>query len=529
MEFRDTMDNVNPGSGLEPPIDTAASTAGVFRWPLVALVTTLSVLVVVVVYVWFVSFGTWTKWPNLGYASYYDQLAMAFGHGQLALRIKPAPALLALANPYDASARAGFRYPLDISLYQGKYYLYFGPAPALLLALIKPLVPAPIGDQYLVFAFVCGIAIFQSLLIAEIWRRFYAEIPAWLVALCILFSGLSVPLTRLVTQGRVYEAAITGGQFFFLAGYYCILTALDKGSISSGRLLMGGLAWAFAVASRLTQAVPVGFMVLMVVVFVVAADRQSVPIFRRIYPLAALGLPLALGTIILGWYNWARFHSVFETGWSYQLNEGNLQFYRAVLFSPRYILPNLFNYLLMPPGILGTFSFIKPALPTGASIFSFIPLPKVYFTEPLTGLFFGAPFILFAPVAVFAALPRNRKAISQTYQGKDLYAFRWLITSLAGCFLLGFILIVSYYYVAVRFVADFMPALTLLSIIGFWQGYRLLLRRPPVSRKLYLAGGLGLMAASAVISSLLVFSDRMVKFQMYNPDLWRQLAGLFAR
>ncbi len=529
MEFRDSMDKVKRGSDLERRIEGPASTAGVFGSRRVVLVASMSVLVVVVVYGWFASFGSWTNWPNLGYAPYYDQLATAFRHGQLALRMKPAPALLALANPYDASARAGFRYPLDVSLYHGKYYLYFGPAPALLIVLIKPAIPGPIGDQYLVFAFVCGIAIIQSLLIVEIRQRFHTEIPIWLMALCILFSGLSVPLTRLATQGRVYEAAITGGQSFFLAGYYCILTSLDKGSISSGRLLVGGLSWTFAVGSRLTQAVPVGFMVLMVGIFVFAADRQAVPVFRKALSLAALGLPLVLGAIILGWYNWARFHSVLETGWSYQLNEGNLQYYRAVLFSPRYILPNAFNYLLMPPGTLGASAFIKPALPTGASIFSFIALPKVYYTEPLTGIFFCAPFMLFAALAVSAILPRNKKVVSQAYQGRDLYAFRWMITSLAGSFLLGFLLIVSYYYVGVRFVADFMPALTVLGTIGFWEGYRFLLHKPSMSRRLYLAAGLALMAVSVVISNLLVFSDRMVKFQMYNPDLWRQLAGLFAR
>ncbi len=523
------MHKIKPSSAPERLEEIPSSTPGGFRPPQVLLVTSLSFLLVIVIYVWFISFGLWKSWPNPGYSYYYDQLATAFRHGQLALRIKPAPALLALANPYDSSARTGFKYPLDVSLYHGKYYLYFGPAPALVLALIKPLVPGPIGDQYLVFAFVCGIAIVQSLLIVELWKRFFREIPAWVIALCILFSSLAVPLTRLLTQGRVYEAAIAGGQFFFLAGFYCVLTSLDKGSISSGRLLLGGLLWAFAVGSRLTEALPIGFMVLMAAILVFAAYRRSGQVFRKIYLLASLGLPLALGAVILGWYNWARFHSVLETGWSYQLNEGNLQYYRASLFSPRYILPNAFNYLFMPPDLLAGFPFLKPAFGDGASIFSFIALPKVYYTEVLTGIFFSVPFILFAGILAFAFLPRNKDRLAQTHQGQDLDHFRWTITALFGSFLLGFMLIVSYYYVGIRFAADFLPALTLLSIVGFWQGYRFLLHKPRVGRSLYIAAGIGLMAASVVSSNLLVLSERMPKFQMYNPALWHQFIGLLAR
>lgn len=49
--------------------------------------------------------------------SYYDLLADAFVHGQLHLRIKPAPELLALSDPYDPETN--WRYRLhDALLYQ---------------------------------------------------------------------------------------------------------------------------------------------------------------------------------------------------------------------------------------------------------------------------------------------------------------------------------------------------------------------------------------------------------------------------
>ena len=60
---------------------------------------------------------------------YYNLLVDGFRHGHLYLPVKPEPELLALENPYDPVANAAYRL-LDPSLYNGRYYLYFGPVPA---------------------------------------------------------------------------------------------------------------------------------------------------------------------------------------------------------------------------------------------------------------------------------------------------------------------------------------------------------------------------------------------------------------
>src|ERR1700690_369205 len=97
----------------------------------VFLFASISILFVITVYIWFISFGLWTRWPPPPFPQsshyFYDQLATAFEHGQLFLEKKPSPALLALRNPYNPSARVGLDFVTDFSLYNGKYYLYFGP------------------------------------------------------------------------------------------------------------------------------------------------------------------------------------------------------------------------------------------------------------------------------------------------------------------------------------------------------------------------------------------------------------------
>mgnify|MGYP003341686041 CR=1 FL=1 len=66
------------------------------------------------------------------HAEIYGLLARGFLRGQLDLDLVPDPALTAAANPYDPALRPKVWYPHDASLFNGKFYAYFGPAPAVL-------------------------------------------------------------------------------------------------------------------------------------------------------------------------------------------------------------------------------------------------------------------------------------------------------------------------------------------------------------------------------------------------------------
>ena len=267
----------------------------------------------------------------------------------------------------------------------------------------------------------------------------------------------------------------------------------------------------------------------MVALFALRIYRQTKPFSKVIYPLVSLGLPLAIGLAFLGAYNWARFHSIFETGFSYQLAGPSLQEYKNVLFSPLYILANLYDYLAMPPKLIGIFPFIQSAAGNGASIFSFIALPNIYFAPQLTGMLFSVPFILFAGILIVPFLYRKNKLKGQQIEQEDKsYIFKWTVVSLFGSFLFGFIPMISFFWVAIHYFLDFSPSLVLLSVVGFLQGYTFLIDKP-VRLKLYVAAGIGLMIASVVISNLLMFSAHAGDFQRFNPVLWQHLTHLFIR
>jgi len=491
-----------------------------------SLLTFLSGLLVLVAYIWLISSGLWIQWRT--YTGYYDQLATAFSHGQLALEAKPDPALMALPDPYDPTARAGVPYPVDISLYQGRFYLYFGPAPALVLLFVKVFVSAEIGDQYLVFLFVFGILLVQSLLILRIWRRYFQDIPPWIVPVCVLVSGLIQPFSWILREPRVYNAAITGGQFFFLAGFYCVFSALDRASISNWRLVLSGWLWMAAVGSRITLVLPVFLMTLLATLWIFRTYRRERRLAGSVSALAALGLPLVLGLASLGWYNWARFGSVWDTGYSYALAAQDLQKHRQDLFSMAYALPNLYNYLFIPPKLKNLFPFLSSAYGNKGLALPYLPLPEIYYSQEITGLLFSAPFSLFAIIPLIRLPDGSKRQPMGSMGAADPFLFKWLTAGLLGSFLCEFALLLVYFWAATRFFADFMPSLLLLSLMGFWQGYRAYAARP-AGRAFYLLTGLGLIGASIIVSNLLALSISSAQFRQLNPVLWRALLNLFQR
>src|ERR1041384_1347180 len=65
----------------------------------------------------------------------YNRLADGFLAGQLSFLQKPNPAFAKLADPWDPAQNGPLREFHDVTYYNGRYYLYFGPAPVVTLLL----------------------------------------------------------------------------------------------------------------------------------------------------------------------------------------------------------------------------------------------------------------------------------------------------------------------------------------------------------------------------------------------------------
>lgn len=467
---------------------------------------------VVIIYIWFVSSGTWTAWVSP--TRYYADLARGFQQGKLFLPIRVDPALLTSSDPYDPSTNGATQAPLDVSYYHEKYYLPWGPVPALIVLTFRVLLHLWLGDLQLTFAFLCGVFLVQGCMLLTIRETYFRGQPKWLLWLGLLLTGLAGPMTFMLgnyKSARIYEAAVAGGQFFMMAGLLMAWIALVR-SWFRWALVSAGMLWALAIGARADLILPIGVMVLMVSGWILRANGWSL---RTGEILAFLYAPLLLGGTLLGWYNWARFGSVFETGYYYQLAGLNLHEHWNDRFSAGFTLQNLYTYILHPASVTANFPFLEATEASRLAAVPFAARPHFYFSQRTTGILWLMPFSIFAIVAVRTALvgvgrkQANQPAISNS--NRDL--LDWLALTLGGACLITFVLLLEYFWAAMRFLEDFAPSLMLLSILGFWQGYDNVVKKP-VWKTVCTICTVVLAAAGIAVSLLVGIADNNGRFAL---------------
>jgi hypothetical protein len=463
---------------------------------------------IVVFYAWLSSAG---NGENSGVTSYYySYLADAFLDGDLHLAWQPDPHLLALDNPYDPVARAeldklNVLTPVDFSLYKGKFYLYWGPVPSLLLAPFQSFLPQnPVDDSFIAFAFGIGLFFAQSMLLLMIWDHCYYALPKWMLYLSILMAGLIWPVVLLRSyqdHARIYHAAITAGQFFLISGLMAAFSALARSAISNWKLALAGVFWTLAIGSRHLLIVPVLIICIITTLWIVRVEKAFA---TKVIKISYLGLPLLTGVAALCWYNWARFGSITETGYTYQLAGVDLQSHSAEIFSSVNIIQNLFVYLFNAPGLTPVFPFISMVPVNKIISFPFYAGPNFYYTEPMTGLLYLFPFAVFAIIPLISLLSDLFKKPSKR-ESLEHGLITWLTLNLILSSFITFLLVMLFFWSGLRYMGDFLPFLIILSVMGFWQGYQFLSRNS-LTQTLYILSGIFLACISILISILLAIS-----------------------
>ena len=453
---------------------------------------------IIIVYIWFISAGLWTSWPNE--TSYYDLLATAFSHGQLAVDVQPDPALLTMENVYEPGNREGIPMLWDASLYKGKYYLYWGPAPALFLAAIKLFTQQTVGDKVITFFYITGAFMFAALLILELWKRYFLETPLWALLSAIAFAGLVTPTLYILLEARIYEAAIIAGQFFLIGGTYWLITAFNRPS--KIRLSLAGIFLALAVGSRTTLTISVAFLTLMALIWTFKTQRAKFIPF-----IAAFAIPLILGAVSYAAYNYARFDSFSEFGLRYQLTSYNLYESLGETFSPAYIPPNLYKTLFNPLETRDTFPYIIPNRWAGPNWLEG-EYPRFYLllAEAITGIFSASPFMAFA---FLAGLNKDKN-------------FRWVLISLAGSAFFVFLMLQFFFFTTMRYLLDLVPTLAFLAITGFWQ-MLIQLKNHPIARGIFSFVALALLTYTLALGLILPISGHLESYRVFNPALLEQL------
>lgn len=177
--------------------------------------------------------------------------AEAFLAGRLSLPVEPKKELLALPDPYDPVLNAAWKLH-DVSLYKGKYYLSWGPAPALTLFAPFRLISNRYLDEKFAIALFCfGGLIWSILLLNLLTRTYVPRIPFWMQVLAVLCLGLSNVAPYILRRPLQYEVAIASGYCFLFGGLYWLMAGvLAAPDTRWWRLALGSLFLGLAVGSR---------------------------------------------------------------------------------------------------------------------------------------------------------------------------------------------------------------------------------------------------------------------------------------
>ena len=525
------------------------------RW----LLLLLGFVAIEAVYVFFVSAGRLTHWPT--YLTFLDDQAEGFRGGHLHLAIEPPAALLAKANPFDPAWKPLWYW--DASLYNGHYYLYWGPVPALLLAGWKTLlrVHARVGDQYVVFVLASLQALAGMLLIDRARRRLFPALPGIFVALAVAVFAFANPTLYNLARAGVYEAAIVGGHAFLICGLLFAFHALtvgpwkgptppakdsdERSSSSSTRsttigpgqnitpaaasrhrlhLALAGVCWALALGCRVSIAPGVG--ALAAVTCWLTAPRGPERWRRRARALAWLAAPLALGVALLLAHNKLRFDAWLDFGRHYQLSW--IQFGS----SASYLAVNAWSYALRPLAVGCRFPFLYGVTDMGARAFpGWLHVPDGYIVyEPVVGCVLALPWAWLAPVTAVSGV-RRLWALARGRAPADAevpaVALTWLAVATTAAAVASFAVPLTLFWATMRFLGDAAPALTLAGTVGWWLCHARFHAQPSL-RRLVASAAVALALVTVLIGAALAFEGQYKHFRLHNPALLDRLEKMLS-
>ncbi|MDI1351393.1 MAG: hypothetical protein PSV35_01275, partial [bacterium] len=347
-----------------------------------------SVLIVLCAYMWIAyensdsRYFHLTKKPVISYPShsgYHQLLADAFLHGQLNLRVEPQSELLALPDPYDP--KLNVRYKLtEATLFNGKYYLYFTPAVALLFELPFKVLFGYYISESLLLGFLGGLGfVFSVLSLRQICANANA-IPSQPMQVCSIFvlaTGSAVPL--LLSNPLVYSLCIAQSYaFLMMALFFLIRASEQKSTHNKGILLFAGFLLGLCFISRPNQLFACALLVL--AFFRIYYVNSHVTLRVLVGQCILLISPLLLIGLIMSGYNYARYHSLFEFGLTYQLNHLNMpQFHFA---SYNFIFSGIQAYLFQPFAIRLSwpfFYFANAVLVNSSAEYNYSPEIGLFF------------------------------------------------------------------------------------------------------------------------------------------------------
>jgi hypothetical protein len=282
----------------------------------------------------------------------YEVLAQSFLNGHIWLDVDVDPQLLTMDNPYDPAARkaAGVTVQWDHAFYNGRYYMYFGVVPVLVVFLPYLLITGTSLTTYHATQLFTALFIVGIFLIGDkISKIFSCAIPLSVKSIfCMAISMMSV--CYIVKAPALYCTAIAAGICFMVWGIYLLTLAVwGSGSTLKRRLFFFGGWLCCALVFGCRPPIGMGCVAAFGLMLLYAREKHSEKGFW-IDVLICL-VPVIVVACGLMAYNYLRFDSLFEFGQSYQLTVADQSNYSVFGVGLKTALSSFFEFFVSPSGM----------------------------------------------------------------------------------------------------------------------------------------------------------------------------------
>lgn len=217
----------------------------------------------------------------------------------------------------------------------GRFAIVYPPAPSIIAMPLVYFFGNDFPQEYIAHALGAGMAILTAKIAFTKSRK--VKLFAWILALAA-FGNIQ---WYLASSGSVWYLGQISGSFF--------LTATIYESIKNKRPMLVSLFFAMAILSR--------FQLILAIPLIVYLN------WRKLDLIKALGYSLPIGVLgmALLYYNYIRFGSMFETGYSLIPGVLDEPWYSKGIFDLSYIPNSLRVMFLSLPIFTNEFPFIKPS------------------------------------------------------------------------------------------------------------------------------------------------------------------------
>lgn len=426
------------------------------------------------------------------YDSYYE-LTEAILDGHFYLNEEVPNFIKEMDNPYDIEQRSNIlkengysvQYRWDYAYYNGKFYVYFGILPVLLLFLpFYVIFGIHLPMKYSIFI-LCSISVGAVLyFVWQLCKRYYPKISliSYLLgsSLLILCSGF----VFIARRPDIYLIPLALSLCLVYFGFGFILKSLNCEKRKYLYLGLGMFCLALTSLSRPQFLVSIILAIPLIKNELYHGKWDKKAIFSTLCPLIVVGA-------FAMYYNYARFGSIFDFGASYNLTTNDMT-HRGINIDR--IGLGIFNYLFKPLEITSTFPFIeKSMLKTNY-------MGITIYENFLGGLFWNTCVVLLG----FYVIKHKKQFPKELYQMSIL------------CYILAFIVIffdIEAAGILPRYLCDFAYLFLIPTIFVLFRNES---KKDIKFQKIFIY----MMTISFVYQFLLLFQYVDMSLSIYSPEIF---------